>query len=280
MNNKELKQTKSHKISDVSGKYLKKQDIRVDREELSYVSFPINQTRNDLGFMHRIKKNKKRLAIVGHDIRSSIGLVTGYLGLAKKSINTLDETVIKKNIDLALLTAEKKETLRDGVLKEKLAEKVVTAGPQEFIDISVLINEEIDKIKDFANQKQIRLTAHNIPHLKVFVDVNMIRIVFHNLLNNAIKYTFIKGDIEIQAIQQDKLIEITVKDNGIGIKEDRKNKIFELKNIQNDLGSKNKLRTGSGLLICKEIIDLHKGQLWVASAKGIGSELKFTLPLS
>lgn len=273
MNNKKVKQTGNKVV-------FENPDLVVDIENNSNISLQQMHSGHDLEVKHLIEKNRKLLAIVGHDIRNSISLIIGYLSLTKQSIDSMDKKEIEINIDSALFSAEKSITLLDSLLKWALAENDITSFKQEYIDIAKLVQEEVEHIKTFADQKQITLTAHNIPHIKVFIDENMIRTVFRNLLNNAIKYTFIRGDVAIQAIQKDNLIEVTVKDNGIGIKEDMQNMIFEPKNLEFALGSNDKSKSGFGLLICKEIIDLHNGQLWMSSTKAVGSEFKFTLPIS
>lgn len=280
MNNKILKQVDSKVAFDISSEYFEDPDLIVDSENSSDINLRNLHKGHDLEVKHLIKKNRKLLAIVGHDIRNSISLIIGYLSLTKESIDSLNKKEIEVNIDSALFSAGKSITLLDSLLKWALAENDITSFKQEYIDIAKLVQEEVEHIKTFADQKQITLTAHNIPHIKVFIDENMIRTVFRNLLNNAIKYTFIRGDVAIQAIQKDNLIEVTVKDNGIGIKEDMQNMIFEPKNLEFALGSEDKSKSGFGLFICNEIIDLHKGQLWMTSTKDVGSEFKFTLPIS
>jgi two-component system, sensor histidine kinase and response regulator len=72
--------------------------------------------------------------------------------------------------------------------------------------------------------------------------------------------------------------EISIKDSGIGISEEAQRKIFKINAFQLTAGTNNKKVIGFGLLLCKEFVELHPGNIRVESASGIGIEFKFTLP--
>ena len=116
------------------------------------------------------------------------------------------------------------------------------------------------------------------------IDKSGIERVIINLLSNAIKYTPPKGLVEIKLRENDSNIELSVKDNGIGLTEDEIEKIFEkfskIKRSKEEGMDLNKEGTGLGLHISKEIIELHDGQIWVTSeGRNKGSTFIVRLPM-
>jgi signal transduction histidine kinase len=113
---------------------------------------------------------------------------------------------------------------------------------------------------------------------KTFSDVDRITEVVINLLGNSIKYTPPQGKIKITSRKDDKYLKVSVADNGIGISREGKEKIFG-KFEQGSISRDERKGTGLGLYIVKNLIELHKGKIWVESREGRGSTFSFTLPI-
>jgi signal transduction histidine kinase len=106
----------------------------------------------------------------------------------------------------------------------------------------------------------------------------MVKTIFRNLISNAIKYSNTGGTIFISATEAPHFVEIEVKDDGIGIEQKTRQKLFKIDEFHSTSGTNNEQGTGLGLLFCKEFIDLHGGQIQVKSEPGKGSRFIFTLP--
>ena len=106
----------------------------------------------------------------------------------------------------------------------------------------------------------------------------MVKTVLRNLISNAIKYTNINGQIKINALENKQYVEISVKDNGIGISPETRKKLFKIDFLHSAPGTNDEKGTGLGLLLCKEFIELHGGNIWIESEAGKGSCFSFTLP--
>ena len=106
----------------------------------------------------------------------------------------------------------------------------------------------------------------------------MVKTILRNLINNAIKYTNINGEITINASELKQFVEVTVKDNGIGISADNKKKLFKIDTFHSTPGTHDEKGTGLGLLLCKEFVELHGGNIRIESEAGKGSRFAFTLP--
>lgn len=100
------------------------------------------------------------------------------------------------------------------------------------------------------------------------------------LLSNAIKFTNSTGEISISASKKDSFIEIAVSDNGVGMDEGTRNKLFSSETHETTVGTANEKGSGLGLMLCKEFVEKHGGEIWVQSELGKGSVFKFNLPLT
>jgi len=99
-----------------------------------------------------------------------------------------------------------------------------------------------------------------------------------NLISNAIKFTHPNGKIEVTALQDDNFIAIAVSDNGVGMKDETRKKLFDISTNITTRGTANEKGSGLGLILCKEFVEKHGGKIWVESQCGIGSQFYFTLP--
>ena len=106
----------------------------------------------------------------------------------------------------------------------------------------------------------------------------MVKTILRNLIGNAIKYTNTDGEITISALESDQFVEIAIKDNGVGISPEAQSELFKINSFNSTAGTDNEQGTGLGLLLCKEFIEMHGGNIQVESVPSEGSEFKFTLP--
>ncbi|GAH88286.1 unnamed protein product, partial [marine sediment metagenome] len=114
----------------------------------------------------------------------------------------------------------------------------------------------------------------------VHADKAKVSEVLLNLLSNATKFTPDGGKLKIEAVREDNWCQVSVIDNGIGIKKEDQEQIFEpFYQLDNHL-TKEKSGTGLGLTLVKQIIEKHGGRIWVESEYGKGSRFTFTLPLA
>jgi signal transduction histidine kinase len=114
--------------------------------------------------------------------------------------------------------------------------------------------------------------------MNVAADLQMVKTILRNLISNAIKYTNINGEIIINACELKKYVEVTVKDNGVGISVENQRKLFQIDSFHSTPGTKDEKGTGLGLLLCKEFVELHGGNIRIESEPGKGSRFAFTLP--
>lgn len=112
----------------------------------------------------------------------------------------------------------------------------------------------------------------------VYGDLQLVRQIFVNLLDNAAKYTH-QGSVEISASKKGEMLEICIADTGIGIAEEKLTDIFQGFYQVNGGLTREFQGTGVGLNLAKKLVEIHGGRLWVRSKPGLGSHFYFTLPL-
>ena len=187
-----------------------------------------------------------------------------YLKIAEKSIERLN--LIVKDLDFIT----KLETGDNNLKKSNF-------------DIVDLINNSIEMLEISANKKNIKLIIdyENNPPINVNADKEKIEQVIINLIENSIKYGKENGTTEIvlQDLVENKII-VRVTDNGIGVKENHLDRLFERFYRVDQSGSRSSGGSGLGLAIVKHIVDAHDEKIYVESDFGIGSEFSFTIDKS
>ena len=148
----------------------------------------------------------------------------------------------------------------------------VSARNSVYHTVSALTGEAI--------RKNIEIKVYIPDTLFVEVDEILFSKVILNLLENAIKYSGENKNIELNTSPfNDKLVEFIVRDKGKGIPEMNKQKLFRINKIFSTQGTAGEKGTGLGLILCKEIIEKHGGDIWFFSEPEAGSEFHLTFPL-
>lgn len=147
--------------------------------------------------------------------------------------------------------------------------------------IENIVQFVINSLKEEIKKKKIKFTFEKpkkkLP--KVKVDVEKIRLAIYNIIDNAIRYTPTGGEVTISLKDDKKEIEFSVKDSGVGIPEDQKQRIFAKFFRGANVMRMETEGTGLGLFIAKNIIEAHKGKVWFESEEKKGTTFYFTLPL-
>jgi len=137
----------------------------------------------------------------------------------------------------------------------------------------------LSSLEMVAKSKKIEL-CYNIPEeITLFSDHDMVEAIIRNLVSNAIKFTPHGGRVDIAAkITNTNHIEISVKDNGIGMDKNLLNNLFCISESHGRSGTEGEPSTGMGLYICRDYIESLGGTIRIESEEGIGSAFFFTIP--
>jgi two-component system sensor histidine kinase VicK len=147
----------------------------------------------------------------------------------------------------------------------------------DFEEIIKIVLENVENIVKVNNLKLTVSKPEKFP--KIYMDKERVGIVLQNLVDNAIKYTPAFGKIDISFLLEKRFLKGSVKDNGVGIPEQEKAKLFTKFFRASNVMRMQTEGSGLGLFIVKNIIEKHGGQVEVKSQEGKGTEISFTLPL-
>ena len=219
------------------------------------------------------------IATVSHELRSPLSSV-------KEAINLLiDKVPGRINADQEKFLTISKNNLERvlRLINELLDISKLEAGKldmkRNFQDICAVAKGVYDTLKIESDKKNIKLNL-KIPDAKVdmWFDHDQIERALLNLAGNAIKFTEEDGIVSIKLEDLGKFAQVSVIDNRPGIAEEDLDKVFDkFYSVVKAKASKVK-STGLGLPIAKEIVELHKGRIWVDSQPGRGARFSFTLP--
>lgn len=226
--------------------------------------------------LHRFKDEMLRVA--SHDLRSPLGLITGYadmivLDTPEDNENILDYVGIIKN------SAER----MDSLLEEMLRVERIRNTPLELheqIDLEQMVKIVIINVRPFIDTKKHNFKANirlkDIPRVKA--DPVLIRQSMENLISNAIKYTAEGGNILVESWYEAGKFHFKVTDSGVGIPAEHLPYIFEsFYRVKQDVSMEK--GTGLGLSLVNNVVERHHGELWVKSQEGKGSTFGFWIPL-
>lgn len=148
-------------------------------------------------------------------------------------------------------------------------------------DFEEVLNIVVADLEKNIAKNHIKLVLDKPKKLpKIYMDKDRMALVMQNFLENAVKYTPEYGKIEIKIEIKENLMEVEVKDNGVGIPEKDKEKLFTKFFRASNVMRMQTKGTGLGLFIAKNIIEKHNGKIWIESEEGKGTTACFTLPLN
>ena len=220
---------------------------------------------------------RKFISNISHDFRSPLTNIQGYVQAMKDGIIPADNQ--KKYLDIILYETERLTKLTSNLIDVNNYDRDnILLDPENF-DIHEAIHKTCESLEGTADRKKIKLEnlfCQQEP-LLVFADHAKILQVLHNLIDNAIKFSNPDSAVCISTRTKGEKVFISVKDSGIGIPKDDLGLIWD-RFYKTDLSrGKDKLGSGLGLSISKEIINAHRQTINVVSTVGVGSEFVFTL---
>lgn len=213
-----------------------------------------------------------------HDLRSPLGNIISSLEVMRGSVDEQDED-LGAVITVAQRSSRRLSRLIDSLLDIGLLESGKAVLNRAPASMEELIGEALEEVQPIAEAKSHRLEMESLdaPLRMIEIDVDMIRRVMINLVENAVRYTPSNGEIRVVAEQLDDQIRISVRDSGPGIEMKDRQRIFE-KFARLERKSRSK-GLGLGLAFCRLAIEAHGGKIWVESEPGKGSVFCFALPL-
>ncbi len=270
------------------------------RETVYADKYPSGKLKNAFGIVQNISDLKNResdlndeirklqdanyskddfIAILSHDLRSPF---TSILGFSEILLNEpkLPDTEKNEYLNLIHTSSVKQLKLINNLLDWSRLRTGRSHTALAKVDVRNAVYNAVSALTGEAVRKNIEIRVYVPGDLYIEADETLFSKVILNLLENSIKYSSENKGIDIKTSPfNDKFVEFVVRDRGKGIPETNKHKLFQINKIFSTQGTGGEKGTGLGLILCREIIEKHGGEIWYFSESDSGSEFHFTFPL-
>jgi PAS domain S-box-containing protein len=227
------------------------------------------------------KQNEQRkndfISMVSHELKTPLTSTISYVQVSQKKAAANGDTVAEGMLRRAGLQLGKMTTLINGFLNVSRLEAGMIHIERQRFDMAVLMKEVGEGIVSDASSHKIYFAP--VEETWVNVDKEKIEQVINNFISNAIKYSPPNTTIQVACVTRDSYAYVTVKDEGMGIKPQDQQRLFDRYYRVEAVETKSISGFGIGLYICKEIVERHEGKIGVESVPGAGSTFWFALPV-
>jgi len=219
----------------------------------------------------------KLFSIIAHDLKNPFSAIIGFAEVLRHNIDKFTLNQIHEMIIQIHDTSNSAFAL----LQNLLEWAVIQTGAVSLLpyqqQLLPIINDAASIVKATLASKGISLSINCAKEVRINADKHMLLSILNNLLSNAVKFTPANGSITISA-NQNGVTTIAISDTGIGMTPDLVSNLFRIERISSRRGTNNEAGTGIGLILCKEMIDMHKGSIEVSSAPGKGTQFTVSFP--
>lgn len=251
------------------------------QNSLVHVSQEVYKANSEL---HKVNKLKDDfVSIASHELRTPMTAIRSYAWMALHRSDVPLSDKLRRYLERTLISTERLINLVNDMLNvSRIESGRIEIAPSAF-DLNNLIGEVLIEVDAKAKEKNLIVEhlAGDIP--KMFADQNKVHQILLNLIGNSLKFTPSGGKISISYQSDGEIIEVSIKDNGVGIEQDDLNRLFKkFSRVDNSyVATASTGGTGLGLYICKSLLDLMKGTIKVESmGANQGTTFKFTLPVA
>ena len=224
--------------------------------------------------LERSNKELEQFAYVAsHDLQEPLRTISNYVDLLEEDYSETKNEIIKQYFTFITSASSRMQIL----IKDLLDFSRVGKNPVFVsVDCNKILKEVIAELESSIKESKAKITFSVLP-VVTGIEIELKR-VFQNLISNALKFRRkdVVPEIEITSVETESEYVFSIKDNGIGIEEKSKSKLFVI--FQRLHPAEEYPGTGIGLATAKKIVDLHKGKIWIESKVNEGSVFYFTIP--
>jgi two-component system, sensor histidine kinase and response regulator len=207
----------------------------------------------------------KFFSIIAHDLKAPFNSILGFSEILMKQVHHLEKEKIEHISRIIYQSSKMAVELLMNLVEWSLSQSGRIEFQPENVQITEIMNEVEMIVEPVAKQKKINIYHEISPRITAFADKQMLSTVLRNLLSNAVKFTAQGGNVTVSAMEQNNHLMISVTDTGIGIPEDKINKLFRIDESFSTDGTDKEKGTGLGLILCREFVEKHGGRIWAES---------------
>lgn len=221
---------------------------------------------------------KDRLfSIIAHDIRSPLTSLDGISGLLDKSVKEKNFSLVVTLVKEIEKNTDRVRLLLDNLLGWSLTQRQeIKCNPQR-VEITPVMNEVVSLFEHQAAGKELQVITDGSTNSFAHVDYQMFFSILRNILSNAIKFSKQKGTIKIDIQDRIDMVDISVRDEGIGIPKTQLANLFDLESNRSTIGTSREKGSGLGLVLVHDFIKMNSGRLYLKSSTQ-GTTVTIMLP--
>jgi signal transduction histidine kinase len=223
-------------------------------------------------------QKNKLYNIIAHDIRAPFNTLASSIQILSNQEDYTENE--KQNIFKNLkINSDALNNLLGNLLHWTKAQIEQQNFNPKYNDASQIIHDTVNVIQSLASYKNIDIEQNIELDEFIYCEKVMIETVLRNLLSNAIKFSNHDNTIVLNVFKRANMAVFEVLDTGIGLSKEKLEKIFRNVKLESEPGTDNEKGTGLGLMISKEFVEKHGGEIWAESNPGIETKFAFTIPL-
>ena len=219
------------------------------------------------------------VSLVSHELRTPLTSIKGAARTLLRRYDSLEDATRRELLRDVDEESDRLHRLVENLLDFSRAEAGVLRLATEPVHLGKLAAGVVSELRSRAPTHGFDLSFP--PELPP-VEADPVRVeqVLRNLLDNAVKYSEAGGLIQLRARVSRDMLEVSVRDQGIGIRPEDLNRVFgRFQRADYDPQARRRQGVGLGLAICRRLVEAHGGRIWVESQPGVGSTFFFTLPI-
>lgn len=218
------------------------------------------------------------ISIIGHDLKNPFNTIIGFSELLLDDVKNNDFSDVEQYARHINESSHRVDELLTNLLTWSRTQSGRIHFRPEKIELEKILADIRALLNDSARNKSISINIPKDSKNYVIADMDMLHTIIRNLISNGIKFTPQGGEISIHISTQQNQTTIAVSDTGVGISEEKLTNLFQIESAETTLGTNGEKGTGFGLLLTKEFVNQHNGEIWVEQNEGNGVTFKFTLP--
>lgn len=220
----------------------------------------------------------KLLSIIGHDLRSPLMSLSSLAVLIDDEATKSENEELKEYVDILTITVDQTSFLVTNLLEWSRTQSNRIEVKKQPIAIESFLLSLKDLVLFQLNSKKIELHIGPLEVSEIYADQNSLQTILRNLVTNSIKFTNPGGQIRVETHLQNNGTQLSITDTGIGMTESDIKKLFNRDIYLSTKGTGHEKGTGVGFNLCLELMELHSGEIHIASKPNSGTTVQLFFP--
>jgi signal transduction histidine kinase len=222
----------------------------------------------------------KMFSIIAHDLRSPFGAMMGFLRMITEDHSDFNDGQKREMLHITYEQSLTTYSLMENLLEWSLSQRGMIEYYPGNVNLRYVIENQLDVFKYRATKKELTVENNVMPDISVWVDEDMMKTIFRNLIGNAVKFTPQGGKITINSSLTDTKVIVQLSDTGVGMPAHIIENFLNNGKVESTRGTENESGTGLGLEIVKDFADRMQVEVSIESRNGAGTEFTLVIPLS